>query len=127
MRSAAADSDLADDRQNNVFRGYALRPFSIHHNVHRLRLALHQTLRGQHVFHFAGANAKRQRAKRAMRRSVTVAANDRLSRLRDSQLGPDNVHDPLILAVHIEQAHARFVAVLLQRIKLQLGILIHNG
>src|SRR6476646_6722475 len=61
-----------------------------------------------------------------MRGSVAVAANNRLSRLRDSQLRPDDVYDALILAVHIEQADAGLFAILFQRVELRFGILVDN-
>jgi len=57
---------------------------------------------------------------------VAVAADNRLPGLRDTQLRPDDMHDALILAVHVEQANAGFVAVALQRFKLQLGVLIDD-
>ena len=46
-------------------------------DFHRERLVLWQALRGEHVFDFARADAKRKRAKRAVRARVAVAANDR--------------------------------------------------
>ena len=87
---------------------------------------MHQALRGQHVFHFAGADAESQRAERAVRGGVAVAANNGLARLRNPQFRPDDVHDALILAVHIEQPHAGFPAIPFQRFKLQLGVLVHD-
>jgi hypothetical protein len=36
------------------------------------------------VFDFAGADAEGERAERAVRRCVAVAANNRLARLRDA-------------------------------------------
>ena len=40
--------------------------------------------------------------------------------------GADDVHDALILAVHVEQAHAGFAAIFFERVKLQLRILIED-
>ena len=62
-----------------------------------------EALRGQHVLDFAGADAEGQRAERAVRGSVAVAADDRLARLRDSQFRADDVHDALVAAVHVEK------------------------
>src|SRR5690606_42124668 len=43
---------------------------------HVLRLALDQRLRGQHVLHFGGADAVRQRTESTVGGGVTVAAHD---------------------------------------------------
>src|SRR5260370_11765972 len=37
------------------------------------------------------------------------------------------MHDALVLAVHVEEAHAGFAAVFLQGIELELGIVIQDG
>ena len=76
---------------------------------------------------FAGANTKRQGAKGAVRRSVAVAANKSLAWLRDAQFRTDDMHDALVAAVHVKEPHAKLAAVLLQRIELQLGIVIEDG
>ena len=72
-------------------------------------------LRRQHVRHLAGADAERQRAERAVRAGVAVAADDGHARLRQPQLGADDVHDPLPLAAQRVQLDAELVAVLLER------------
>ncbi len=61
----------------------------------RFRFALRQALRGQHVLHFAGADAEGQRTESPVRAGVAVAADDGLAGLGQSQLRPDHVHDPL--------------------------------
>ena len=58
-----------------------------------LGLGLQQALRGQHMLHFAGADAKRQRAERAVRGRVAVAADDGHARLRQTQFRADDVDD----------------------------------
>src|SRR5258708_40190332 len=70
---------------------------------------------------FAGPNAESQRAKRAVRGGVAVAADDGLPRLRDTQLRPDDMYDALLLAVHVKQADAGFAAIFVERLKLQAG------
>ena len=93
---------------------------------HGLRPVLLQALRRQHVLHFARADAEGQRANRAMRRSVAVAADDGEPGLGDAQLGPDDVHDALIAAEHVEEVHAVLLAVARQRLELQPRIVVHN-
>ena len=62
---------------------------------HRLGGRLRDRLRGEHVLDLAGADAERERAERAVRRRVRVAADDRETRLRVAHLRADHVHDPL--------------------------------
>jgi len=52
--------------------------------VQCLGARLHEALRGEHVLDFAGADAERERAERAVRGSVAVSADDGLPRLRDA-------------------------------------------
>ena len=66
---------------------------------------------GQHVFHLAGADAKSQRAECAVRSGVAVAANYRHPGLREAELGADDVHDALAVAVDAQTADAEFGAV----------------
>ncbi len=76
---------------------------------------------------FAGPNAESQRAKRAVRGSVAVAADDGLSRLRDTQLRPDDMYDALLLAVHIKEADAGFAAIFVEGLKLQARVGVDDG
>ena len=63
--------------------------------AHVLRLDLHQRLRREHVLDLGGADAVGQRAERAVRRGVAVAANERHARQREALLGADDVADAL--------------------------------
>ena len=67
------------------------------------------------------------RAEGAMRGGVAIAADKGLAGLRDAEFWADDVHDTLILAVHVEEANAGFAAVFLQGVKLELGIVIEDG
>ncbi len=126
MCGAAADANFSDDSENDVLRSDAFGPFAMNKNVQRLGFALYQALRREHVLDFAGSNAESQSAERAVRRSVAVAANNRLPGLRNAQLRANDMHDALILAVHVEQANAGFAAIVFQRVELGFGILIDN-
>ena len=63
------------------------------------------------MLHFAGADTERQRAERAVRRGVAIAADHGHSGLRKSQLGADDVNDALLVAMDSEQPDAEFLAV----------------
>ena len=93
---AAADADLRDQREDDVLGGDAGLQRAVHLHLEGLRLALQQALRGQHVLHFAGADAEGQRAERAVRGRVAVAADHGHAGLRESQFRPDHVHDALL-------------------------------
>ena len=108
---------------------FAVTPFGRlprHVDLHRLRLELRKALRGEHVLHFAGADAEGERAERAVRGRVAVAADDRESRLRDAEFRADDVHDALVAAVHIEQIDAELFAVARERLELAGGVWIEH-
>jgi hypothetical protein len=79
-----------------------------------------QRLRGQHVLDFRSADAVRERAERAMRGRVRIAADDRHARQRSALLRPDNVHDALAQVVHLELRDAVGIAIRVERVDLQL-------
>ena len=83
-----------------------------------LRLALHQALRGEDVLDLARADAERQRAERAVRRGVAVAADDRHARLRDAELRADHVHDALAVGAERVDRDPELRAVALERLDL---------
>ena len=104
-----------------------LRTLAVNENVHGLRTRLHEALRREDVFDFAGADAERQRAERAVRGSVAIAADNGLAGLGDAEFRADDVDDALILAVHVEEAHAGLAAVFFEGIELELGVVIEDG
>jgi len=58
---------------------------------------------------------------------MTVAANNGLAGLSDAEFRANDVHDALILAVHVEEADAGFAAVFLKGFKLKLASLSRMG
>src|SRR5882672_7551924 len=119
MAGATADAHFSDDGENEILGGDALGTLAVNENMESLAARLHQALGGQDVLHFARADAKRKRAKRTVRRSVAVPANNGLTRLCDAEFRADDVHDALILAVHVEEADAGIAAVFLESLELQ--------
>ena len=94
--------------------------------LERLGLRLQQRLRGQHVLDFARADAERQRAERAVRRRVAVAADDRHAGLRVALLRADDVDDALRGVVDVVQRDAELVAVVAERVDLLLRDRVEN-
>ena len=79
---------------------------AVDRDAHVLRLGLPQRLRRQHMGDLGGADAEGERADRAMRRRVAVAANYDHSGLAQALLGPDHMHDALPAVLEAEQRHA---------------------
>ena len=123
---AAVRGELTDEIQDQILGRDARRQFAIDANLHRLGQRLQQGLRGQHMFDFAGADAKGQRPERAVRGRVAVAADDRHAGLGQSQLGSDHVYDSLLAVPQVVQFDAEFLAVFAQRVDLLLRNHIQN-
>ena len=108
---------------------FAPTPFlqcSFHAHFVGNRRTLQQALARQNVLHLAGADAERQRAESAMRGCVAVAANDRHPRLRQALLRPDDVDDPLFLAMRAVVRNTEIAAILLELRDLRFGDLIDD-
>ncbi len=99
MAGAAGRADLADDGEDDVLGGDAVRQLAIDLDQHVLGLFLDQRLGRQHVLDLGRADAVGQRAERAMGRGVAVAADDRHARQREALLRSDDVDDALALVV----------------------------
>jgi hypothetical protein len=88
--------------------------FAVGGDAHALGLFLPQRLRHQHMGHFRGADAKRERAEGAMGRGVAVTANDEQARQRQAQFGADHMHDALAAVVEPEQGDVLIGGILVQ-------------
>ena len=111
MARAAADADLGDQRQDDVLGRHAGSQPAIDAHLEGLRLRLEQALGRQHVLHLAGADAEGERAERAVRGGVAVAADDGHAGLRQPQLGADDVDDALPVAADAVERDAELARV----------------
>ena len=111
MTGAAIDADPADDGEHDVLGRHTGRKPAVDDDLERLRLALQQALRGQHVADFGGADAKGEGAECAVRAGMAVAADDGLAGLRGALFGPDDVHDAAARVLQPDQVHAELGAV----------------
>ena len=123
VAGAARGADLADDREDHVLGGDAERQLAVDRDAHVLRPLLQQGLGGQHVLDLGGADAEGERAERAMRRGMGVAADDGHAGQGEALLGADDVHDALANVVDVEQRDAELAAVLLQGLDLDARLL----
>ena len=114
VAGSAAHADFRDDAEDEVLGRHPGVEPSLDPDLQRPRSGLQQALRHQDVRHFRGADPERQRPEGPVCRRVAVAADDRHPRLRQSQLRPDDVHDPLPLAPQGVQPDAVVPAVRLE-------------
>ena len=119
VAGGAVDAHLADRGQDEVLGGDARAEVALVADAHGLGLLLDEALRGEDVLDLAGADAEGQRAERAVRRGVRVAADDRHARLGQPQLRPDDVDDALVLGAQRVDGDAELVAVALERLDLR--------
>ena len=78
------------------------------------------------MFHFAGADAERQRAERPMRGGVRISADDDHTGQRQPLLRADDVDDALPDVAHVEDLDAGRAAVVLERCDLFGGDRVFN-
>jgi hypothetical protein len=66
----------------------------------------------------AGADPEGERAERTMRRGVAVAADQRRAGQREAELGPDDMHDPLLHRGRVDIVDPELGRVATQRVEL---------
>ena len=93
--------------------------FAVDRHPHVLGLLLDQRLGGEHVLDLRRADAVRQRAERAVRRGMAVAADDGHARQGKALLRPDDVDDALPLVELVEILDAEILGVLRHGLDLQ--------
>jgi hypothetical protein len=120
----AGGPHLADRREDEVLGGDAESERTRVVDPHRARLGRDEALRGEHVLDLARADPEGQRAERAVRGGVAVATDDRHARLRDAQLGADDVDDALALGAQRVERDGELLAVSLERLDLDAAELV---
>ena len=91
---------MINQRQNDVLDGYLACQATSQIYAHPLLLALAQRLRRKDAFALTGPDAERNRAKRAVRAGMTVAAHKRAARKRETLFRADNVHNAMTAIGH---------------------------
>ena len=119
MPRPAGGANLADNGEDDVLGGAARRQLTVHPHQHVFGRFLQQGLGGQHVLNFRGADPKRQRAHRAVRGRVGVAAHDRHARQREPLFRADDMDDALAGIRHGNVGHAKIRDIPHQRVHLQ--------
>ncbi len=119
--------DLADQVHDQIFSSHAARELAVNSQLIRFWSGLTKRLCCKYMFNLTRSDAERQRSKRAVSRRMRIAAYDRHSRLGQTQLGTDDMHDPLFRTVEVVQADTEFGTVLPERFDLLPGNGIGNG
>ena len=107
----AGRADAGDDGEDQILGRHALRQRAIHGDAERLRLALPERLRRQHMRHLGAADAEGERAHRAVGRGVAVAADQQQPRLGQPRFRTDDVDDALARPAQAKVADAVLGAV----------------
>ena len=113
VTDAALDTDLPDDRQDQVLGADSIGQAAADIDCHRGGFVLQQTLGGQYMCDFGRANAKSQRTEGAVGTGMAVAADDGHSGSGQSLFRPDDVHDAPLLGAEVVQLYAEPGAVVL--------------
>src|SRR5262249_40330949 len=87
---------------------------SVDTNSPHLELIHRQSLSRQNVAHLAGTDAEGERAKRAVRARVAIAAGECHSGLGQTQLRSDDVNNALVGVVQTEKFNTKLFDVLLK-------------
>ena len=111
VAGAAVHAQHADDVQDQVLGGGLGRQRSMDGDRERFRAALQKALGGQHVAHFGGADAERQRAERAVGGGMGIPAHDGHARLGRAQLRSHHVDDAALVGIEAVQRNAELAAV----------------
>ena len=102
---------LRDDGEDDVLGRYARVEPAIHAHGHRAWLALQEALGREDVLDLRRADPEGQRAERAVRARVAIAAHDGHAGLGEPHLRSDHVHDPLAIVAQSQQRNAELRAV----------------
>ena len=114
----AAGTNFCDDRQDDVFGTDARRELALDVDGHRFEWLQGQSLGGQHVLDFAGADSKRHGAEGAVGRGVGIATDDCHPGHRQSQLRSHHVHDALFDIAQGVKSNPELFTVRAQRLDL---------
>src|SRR6476469_6222201 len=97
---------MADQGEDQVFRGHTQRKPALEPYAHRLRPALDDRLCGQPMGEFARSDTEGQGTQAAMGASMAVAADNQAAGKAEAEFGPDDMDDALTGLVDIEHRDA---------------------
>ena len=108
----ATGSDLGNESQDDVLCRHAGRQLTVHVHRHGLRPRLGQCLGREDVFDLRCTNTECDRPEGAVGGGVRVTADHGQSRLGQTELRADDVHDALVKITKTVDANAEVLRVL---------------
>jgi len=118
MAGTAGGADPADHCQHHVLGGHPRGQLALDAYQQILHFLGDQTLGGEHVLHFRGADAVRECPEGTVGGGVGIAAHQGHPRQGGALLRSDDVHDPLAAVVHLVFEDAVLGAVVVQGLDL---------
>src|SRR4029079_108825 len=107
----ACGTDFTDDGENDVLRRDPWRQFAVDHRAHVFRFFLDQRLRRQNMLDLGCTDAIGEGTERAVRRGVTVAANDRRAGQSETLFGSDDMNYALTVVELVEIFNSEILGV----------------
>ena len=111
MAGPATDPDPGDQCKDDVLGAHPGRQPAIHPHLVRLRPALEERLRREDHLDLARPDPEGEGTERAVGARVGVTTDDRHARLRQAELRPDDVDDPLPGIADPVERNAEFGAI----------------
>ena len=124
MTCTASSANLANNRQDHVFRRDPGNQCAINGDPHVFRWLLNQGLRGQHMFNLGCTNAKGQCAECTMCCGMRVTTHNRHPRQGKPLFRANHMHNTLPLVIHGKIRHAKFSGIFFQRFDLNAAFFI---
>ena len=126
IAGGAVGADLADDLEDDVLGGDAIREVTVDGDAEGFGALLRKGLRGHDVLDLAGADAEGERAEGTVGGGVRVAADYGHAGLGGAELGADHVDDALRGRLDIEELDTELGAVLAESFDLAGGDLVDD-
>mmetsp|Transcript_22345 Transcript_22345/g.41965 ORF Transcript_22345/g.41965 Transcript_22345/m.41965 type:complete len:201 (-) Transcript_22345:107-709(-) len=108
MSCSTSSANASNDGQHQILRSNARVKVSYDANSHVFRRLLQQSLRGKDMFNLRGANTEGKGAKSPVSGGVAVSAHNCHSRLRETLLRSNNMHNALTSVLHAEILNSEF-------------------
>ena len=116
VADAAFGTEQADDVKDHILGVDSGAKVAIDFDAADFESLERKCLRGQHIAHLGGTDAKGDRTESSVRGGVRIAACDRGTRLGDALLGADDVDDALLARREVEISDAEVIGIFAQRL-----------
>src|SRR5688572_12695041 len=108
MSRSPTHADPGNECEDDILCRNAMGQSAVHAHFVSLRFVLQETLRGKHMLHFRGADAKCQCAECTMRSGVTITTHNGHAGLGTPELGANDVNNAAVWTIHAMQNDSEF-------------------